>query len=250
MRIAVLGADIQLSSICSTVIAMGHQCRGFGLGKTLLCTLRNEDFDLLIIDWDLPDIPGSSVVMWIRQSWVSKMPVLFLVNDFKKKDIIDGLNAGADGFMAKPVLANEVKAYVNALLRRAYPNQLASEVVFGRYRFLPMKRSVEVNGLVVELGSTEYQLSMFLFQNLGRLFSRDYLHEAIWGTTLKKSSRALDMYISKLRIKLDLRPHRGYSISSIRGIGYRLEMVNATSSISLRNLAFNANNSILTVSPV
>ena len=250
MRIAVLGGDGQLSLICSTVIAMGHKCHSFKDGKTFLHTLRNESFDLLILDWDLPDMPSSSVVMWIRQSVVSALPVLLLINDFKKNDMIDGLNAGADNFISKPIFPNEIKAHVNALLRRAYSNQHTSEIVFGPYRFLPRRRSVEVNGLVVELGSTEYQLSIFLFQNLGRLYSRDYLQKVIWGSVLKKSSRSLDIYISKLRTKLNLRPHNGYSISSIRGIGYRLEIVDVTSSISLCNLIVNGQSPSYTTAPV
>lgn len=230
MRIAALDDEIvQLELIRHTMVAMGHECHGFTEGKTLLRELRQQTFDLLILDWSLPDIPGPTVVKWIRNDLASSLPVLFVTNHREEADMVEGLGAGADDFMVKPIRIAELEARVTALLRRAYPSQHAAEVIFGPYRFLPLSRALEVNGRVVELKHREYELALFLFQNLGRLLSREHLREAVWGLGPEEPSRSLDTHISRLRTKLDLRPAKGFLLSAIYGLGYRLETIDVAS---------------------
>jgi DNA-binding response OmpR family regulator len=100
-------------------------------------------------------------------------------------------------------------------------------VDFGRYRFLPETRSIEMDGAPVELKNREYELALFLFQNMGRLLSRDHLREIVWGQTADVMSRSLDTHISRLRTLLDLRPGNGYIVTAVYGVGYRFEAVEA-----------------------
>ena len=235
MRIAALDDDIvQLELIKHTMEQMGHECHSFVEGKALLRELRQQSFDLLVLDWSLPDISGPTVVKWIRDDLASMLPVLFVTNRREEADMVEGLGAGADDFMVKPIRVAELEARVTALLRRAYPSQHAAEVTFGPYRFLPLTRTLEVNGKVVDLKHREYELALFLFQNLGRLLSREHLREAVWGLGPDEPSRSLDTHISRLRTKLDLRPANGLLLSAIYGLGYRLETIDVAALSPLR----------------
>ncbi|MET3495239.1 response regulator transcription factor [Variovorax boronicumulans] len=228
MRIAVLDSGPeQLKLINKTMAALGHECHMYTEGRALLQSLRRQTFDLLILDWRLSDIKGLDVVKTIRQELKSRLPILFVTNKSEEADMVEGLNGGADDFMAKPIRAGELEARVNALLRRSYPSKHEAELVFGPYHFYPPSRLLRVHGRPVELKNREYELALFLFQNLGRLLSREHLHEAVWGLGVEALSRSLDTHVSRLRTKLDLRPANGFLLLAIYGLGYRLETIEA-----------------------
>jgi DNA-binding response OmpR family regulator len=228
MRIAVLddGVD-QPKRISQTMTALEHECHSYTEGRALLQAMRRQTFDLLILDWNLPDMKGPDVVKSIRRELNSRLPILFVTDRHDEGDLVEGLNAGADDFMVKPARAGELEARVNALLRRSYPAQHEAELIFGPYHFYPPSRLLKVRGVQVELKNREYELALFLFQNLGRLLSREHLHEAVWGLGVEALSRSLDTHISRLRTKLDLRPANGFLLLAIYGLGYRLETIEA-----------------------
>ena len=228
MRIAALDDEpSQLELIRHTMEGLGHECHGFTEGKALLRALRQETFDLLVLDWSLPDVAGPAVVRSIREELLNRIPILFVTNRREEADMVEGLGVGADDFMPKPIRVGELSARTQALLRRAYPAQHETEVVFGPYHFFPHSRTLHVNGEPLELKHREYELALFLFQNMGRLLSRDHLREAVWGQGPDAPSRSLDTHISRLRTKLDLRPTNGFLLSAIYGLGYRLEAIDA-----------------------
>jgi len=229
MRIAALDDDpLQLEFFTHALTAMGHACRTYTTGAALLKDLRRETFDLLIVDWQLPDIDGPEIITWVRQQLDTELPILFVTHRQSESDIVQGLGCGADDFMVKPVRLAEFKARVGALLRRAYPNDAQDVLEFGRFRFLPEARGLEMDGKPVELKAREYELALFLFQNMGRLLSRDHLREVIWGHSAEVISRSLDTHVSRLRSLLDLRPANGYMITAVYGVGYRFEAVKPT----------------------
>ncbi|MET3442350.1 DNA-binding response OmpR family regulator [Variovorax paradoxus] len=226
MRIAVLDHEPdQLQLINQAMAGFGHECHPYTEGRKLLQALRRQTFDLLILDWGLPDIRGIDVVKTVRNELKSRLPILFVNAQRDDADVVEGLNAGADDFMANPGRAKELEARVNALLRRSYPAQHEPELVFGDYHFYPPSRILKVKGVQVDLKNREYELALFLFQNLGRLLSREHLHEAVWGLGVEALSRSLDTHISRLRTKLALRPASGYLLLAIYGMGYRLETI-------------------------
>ena len=226
MRIAALDDDtLQLELFTHALTAMGHVCRTYTTGAALLKDLRRETFDLLIVDWHLPDTTGPEVVRWVRQNVAARVPILFVTHRQEERDIVEGLGSGADDFMVKPVRIGELNARVAALLRRAYPENTGGVMEFGRYRFLPETRSIEKDGVAVELKNREYDLALFLFQNMGRLLSRDHLKEVVWGQVADVMSRSLDTHISRLRTLLDLRPANGFIVTAVYGVGYRFEAV-------------------------
>jgi len=203
----------------------GHECHPYTEGRILLQALRRQTFDLLILDWGLPDIRGIDVVKTVRNDLKSRLPILFVNAERDDPEVVEGLNAGADDFMANPDHAKELEARVNALLRRSYPAQHEVELVFGDYHFFPPSRVLKVKGVQVDLKNREYELALFLFQNMGRLLSREHLHEAVWGLGVEALSRSLDTHVSRLRTKLALRPSSGFLLLAIYGMGYRLETV-------------------------
>lgn len=226
MRIAALDDDpLQLEFFTHALTAMGHVCRSYSTGAALLKDLRRETFDLLIVDWQLPDTAGPEIVAWVRQQLGADLPILFVTNRQSESDIVQGLGCGADDYMVKPVRMAEFSARVGALLRRAYPDNAKGVLEFDRYRFVPDTRSLEMDGAPVELKAREYELALFLFQNMGRLLSRDHLREVIWGHSAEVISRSLDTHISRLRSLLDLRPANGYMITAVYGVGYRFEAI-------------------------
>jgi DNA-binding response OmpR family regulator len=227
MRVAVLDDDqVHLELARQTLEGTGHDFHGFPDGKSLLRALRRETFDLLILDWELPDISGIEVMRWARENLEVPVPILFVTNRSAESDVIEGLSAGADDFMIKPIRVGELMARVSALLRRAYPSKTGGEFEIDRYRFDPAAAQIRVGDQTVVLKQKEFDLAVFLFRNIGRLLSRKHLLEAVWGIEAEISSRSLDTHISRLRGKLGLMPENGYRLSAVYSVGYRLEAVN------------------------
>lgn len=230
MRIAVLDDDLdQLELVKCALAAIGHDAHVFADGQSLLRVLRRETFDMLIVDWQLPDISGPEVVTWARKNLDYPLPILFVTSRSEERDVVEGLAAGADDFMSKPTRVGELIARVRAVLRRAYPTRQPGVLRFGRYLVNTFEHRIEVDGVWVELKVKEYELAKFFFLNIGRLLSREHLQEAIWGVHAETSSRTLDTHVSRLRSRLALRPDNGYRLTAIYSLGYRLEAVGASS---------------------
>ncbi|WP_027468706.1 response regulator transcription factor [Deefgea rivuli] len=228
MRIAHLDDEIyQLDLVERAITAMGYHYFGFERGHQLLNQLRTESFDLLIVDWHLPDTTGIEVVRWVRDNFELKIPILFLTNRSEELDIVAGLTAGADDYITKPIRLYELNARIKALLRRSYPNTEANLIHYGQFQFNLAERMLSFANQNIELKQKEFDLARYLFANCGRLLSRSHLLEAVWGIAADIPSRSMDTHISTLRVKLNLRPARGYRLSAVYGQGYRLEAVSA-----------------------
>jgi DNA-binding response OmpR family regulator len=231
MRVAALHDDSTQHQISQQALAaLGHECHRFDSSVALLRALRREGFDLLLIDWSMPDFSGLEVLRWARVQLKERVPVLFITETRNEADVIEGLAAGADDFMVKPVRTDELGARINALLRRSYHRQQEADLVFGRYRLEPATRRALIGDAVVALKQKEFDLALFLFQNLGRLLSREHLLQAVWGVAAEVTSRSLDTHASRVRTKLALTPHNGFRLAAVYGVGYRLEAVSAPAS--------------------
>lgn len=227
MRIAILDDDQSLLDLTtSTLTDAGHFCHAFTSGKMMMHQLHRESFDLLILDWQVPDLSGTEILQWVREKLSSSLPVLFMTNRSSEDDIVAGLAAGADDYMIKPIRRGELVARVNALLRRAYPAQAEAETaVFGQYEFDIRASRATLAGKEIELTQKEFDLALLLFQNLGRPLSRAYILEAVWSRDIEIPSRTMDTHISRVRTKLDLRPENGYRLAPVYSYGYRLEQI-------------------------
>lgn len=226
MRVAALDDDVtHLDLVRRSVESVGYDCLGYERGQDLLRALRSESFDLLIVDWQLPDIDGIEVVRWVREHRPERIPILFLTSRSDERDVVEGLTAGADDYMAKPIRVMELMARIRALMRRSYPSDAAGVLECGGYRIDLARRAVEFEGEPIELKQREFELARCLFANPGRLLSRSHLFGAVWGVQADIPSRTLDTHVSSLRAKLRLRPERGFRLTAVYGQGYRLEAV-------------------------
>jgi DNA-binding response OmpR family regulator len=225
MRIAVLeDDDVQLRAICRLLTSAGHHCHPFASSRSLLRALRNETYDLLVLDWNLPDLPGIEVLRWSRQNLNSAPPVLMLTSRADEADIVAGLNAGADDYIVKPPPPTVLIARVGAILRRAHVAAESRPIErYDDYLFDTTTQTVQVGGEEIVLTTKEFRLALLLFQNLHRALSRDHLLEVIWGRSPDVQTRTLDQHISRVRIKLSLRPEHGYKLIPVYSYGYRLE---------------------------
>jgi DNA-binding response OmpR family regulator len=227
MRIAVLDDDqAQTDFICQTLSEAGHICHAFSSGRELVRQLRRQTFDLLVLDWNVPDLTGEEVLRWVRQSLSDRLPVLFMTSRSRETDITSILNLGADDYVVKPVAGSILLARIGSLLRRAYQlNDSATRDVYGDYDFDLRAKQVLLKGTPVALTQKEFALALLLFQHLSRPLSRAHILDVIWKQSTEVPSRTMDTHVSMLRAKLNLRPEHGYRLTPIYGYGYRLERV-------------------------
>lgn len=227
MYIAVLEDDSDQADLLKSVLeSADHTCRVFDAGERLLRSIGHDTFDLLIIDWMLPDIPGDEVLRRVRERLDWELPVLFVTQRDSEEDVVKALESGADDYMAKPVKPRELLARVGALGRRGQQASLSEDTFeAGPLRFNLSDRAVYLDGERVSLTDTEYRLASLLFQNPGRLFSRSHILETVWGRSPDIDTRTVDVHVSRLRRKLRLADIPGFTLKSVYQQGYRLESV-------------------------
>ena len=228
MRIAILEDDPEQSALMvSYLVGAGHDCYAFSSGRALTHQATRESYDLFLLDWQVPDLSGEEVLRWIRSHVAAPVPVMFVTNRDTETDIVTALSQGADDYMKKPIGKAELLARVGALLRRAYPQKSAETLVLAPYHFDLRNQVLTVSDVAVELTQKEFDLALFLFQNLGRLLSRGHILEAVWGRAIDVPSRTMDTHVSRIRTKLNLRPDNGFKLTPVYNYGYRLEHLKA-----------------------
>jgi DNA-binding response OmpR family regulator len=195
-------------------------------GKSLIHELRRQTYDLLLLDWNMPEMPGDVVLQWVRKNLTTNLPVLFLTSRSVEADIVQMLNAGADDYILKPVSRPVLLARVEALLRRIYMQQHeVTQETYGIYRFDLTTQTALVSEAPAALTQKEFELALLLFRNLSRPLSRSHIRESVWRQDVDIPSRTIDTHVSQIRSKLVLRPQNGYRITPIYSYGYRLEKV-------------------------
>lgn len=224
LRIGVVDDDeTSIAFIAQVLAASGHSCVPFTRSSDVLPALRDDTFDLLILDWNMPDLSGIEIVSWARANITPCPPIIMLTSRSDKEDIAAALNAGADDFIIKPESAIVITARVDALLRRSQVQPLPGEQQFGPYRFDLRGERVSLNDIDVMLTSKEFALALLFFSSLHKPLSRRYIMARIWKSMADLSTRTLDMHVSRIRSKLQLSAANGYRLETVFGYGYRLE---------------------------
>jgi DNA-binding response OmpR family regulator len=231
MRIAYLEDDAdQAALIRRWLEGAGHSCHHFDRGHALRRSLARESFDLYILDWHLPDVDGLEVLKEIRTR-SPRSPVIFATARGRDDDIAHVLQAGADDYIAKPVRQGELLGRIQAVARRAQGEAAAApeRLEFPPFTIERRERRILRGGEPVALTDREYELALFLFQNVGKLLSRSHLQEAVWGLGAKAQTRTVDTHMSRLRGKLGLSEENGWLLASVHQFGYRLERLDRRS---------------------
>jgi two-component system alkaline phosphatase synthesis response regulator PhoP len=194
-------------------------------GEQGLCIINNEQPDLLILDLMLPGMDGLEVCKRIRSSsQTAGLPVIMLTAKGKECDKILGLETGADDYLTKPFSIRELEARVKAVLRRSDSNNQRPGVIrIGALTIDTLANRVYRNNNSVELTSKEYELIKVLAQNRGRILTRDYLLDRVWGYDYYGETRTVDVHIRHLRQKIEDDDGSPRYIQTVRGIGYSLD---------------------------
>lgn len=225
LRVGVLEDDVDVADFYRvTLTHAGYDCSIFGTVRQFGDALARQPFDLLLVDWTLPDGTSAHLIQDIRRDLGWHMPIIVVSAHEDEKTIVEALRAGADDYVIKPLRMTEVGARIEAMLRR---NDSISRgpTRFGPYEIEHDERRIRLSGRMIDLTEKEFLLVNHLFMHRGKLITRSHLLDVVWGQTADIDTRTVDTHISRLRKKLALNGEHGWTIISIYGSGYRLESV-------------------------
>jgi two-component system response regulator MprA len=222
MRLLVVDDDRALRDVLRRSLSLsGYEVRLAESGSGALSEVASAVPDAMVLDVGLPDIDGLEVCRLLRRER-NRLPILMLTARDAVADRIDGLDAGADDYLAKPFDIDELQARIRALLRRAGgEGDLEGGLSFAELRLDPARHGVSVDGTFVELTRTEYQLLELLMLNPRRVLPHTLIYDRVWGYDFGPTSNALRVYVGYLRRKLEDTGSRPL-IHTIRGVGYAL----------------------------
>jgi two-component system response regulator RegX3 len=229
MRVAIVEDDPSQAELLTHWLELaGHHCYHFDRGELLIRSLDQESFDVLVLDWNLPDISGVDVLKRIRNSSQSALPILFVTARNREDDVVTALRQGADDYMVKPVRRLELLARLEAIARRGKHRSEQPEIIeLDVYKVDTQTRTVMRKERQVELTAKDFDLSVLFLRNVGRLLSRGHIRESVWGPNAVVTSRTLDTHVSRIRNKLGLTPEHGWRLAAVYRYGYRLEQLDA-----------------------
>ena len=222
MRLLLVEDDVMVASgVKLGLVDAGYAVDWVGSAERALEATRDETFDIAVIDLGLPCMDGLGLLQCLRKNGHG-MPVLILTARDALLDRVQGLDKGADDYMIKPFQLPELLARLRALLRRS---QSATSAVlsFGPLELDTSTRlaCIRPSGQAIELGPREWTVMEYLLMHAPKPANKDKLLQALTGWDKEITPNAIEVYISRLRSKLE--PH-GVALRSIRGFGYRLEM--------------------------
>ena len=191
-------------------------------GEEALITIEEKQPDLVILDWMLPKVSGIEVCRRLRQRPTTRnLPIIMLTARGEETDRIRGLDTGADDYVVKPFSMTELTARLRAVLRRIRPGLAEDRVRAGDIIIDRAARRVKRAGEEIHLGPTEFRLLDYFMQHPGRVFSREQLLNAVWGSDVYVETRTVDVHIGRLRRALG---GEGDPIRTVRSAGYALDV--------------------------
>lgn len=219
--ILVVDDEVSLAEmICDALSIAGHTAVAAHDGVAALALVREQRPQLIITDVNMPKVDGFELLERLRSSG-NETPVIVLTARADKQDLTTGFRTGADDYMVKPFVLQELILRVNAVLRRS--GGLSNErnvLECGPVRIIDDERLVELDGVPVDLTRTEYRLLLELVQHKGKVVRKRDLLENIWGMGFATGATVVDTYISYLRRKLHTKTWSG--IKTVRGEGFQI----------------------------
>ncbi|RFA20063.1 response regulator transcription factor [Subtercola boreus] len=221
-RVLIVEDDPTVSEVASTYLrSAGFIVDAVADGFTALLRVAQAPPDLIVLDRMLPGIDGVEVCRRIRTG--SGVPVILLTALGAEEDRIRGLEAGADDYLTKPFSPRELVLRVQSILRRAIVEfAVEAPVVFGEFTLDPTARTVTRSGKALALTSREFDLLAFFLKRPNQVFGRDELLRAVWGWTHGDLS-TVTVHVRRVREKIETDPTHPVLLSTVWGVGYRLE---------------------------
>jgi two-component system response regulator MtrA len=208
------------------VAAMGLKQAGFRVttavdGRDGLMRALREPVDVVILDVMLPSLDGFEVCREIRKQ--SRVPIVMLTARSDTVDVVVGLESGADDYLTKPFELPELVARVRAVLRRSSSQPEETTIAVGGLEMDPASFIAKKDGRELSLTATEFRLLMEMARRPGQVFTREVLLDRVWNYDYLGDSRLVDVAIQRLRSKVEEDPAHPAVITTVRGVGYRLE---------------------------
>ena len=220
MKVLIVEDELKLASL----MARGLKCEGIDSIKTdsgnaALTEISRNVFDAIVLDIMIRDLDGLSVLRRIRKNNITTPVIIVTARDMHEEKI-QGLNAGADDYLAKPFFVDELVARLNAIWRRTVGRGI--EILkTGNLVVNLLSREVKRNETLIDLAAKEFSLLVFLMKSPGRAFNRVQIFESVWSYDFDPETNLVEVYIGRLRKKID----QDFSIKlieTVRGIGYRI----------------------------
>lgn len=194
-----------------------------GDGEEAMIALEERQPDVVVLDWMLPKISGVEVCRRMRSRRETRnIPIIMLTARGEESDRIRGLETGADDYIVKPFSMAELMARIRAVLRRIRPAVAADQLIHGEIVLDRVGHRVLRSGREIHLGPTEYRLLEHLMQHPGRVFSREQLLDAVWGSDVYVEMRTVDVHVGRLRKSL-ISEGESDPIRTVRSAGYSLQ---------------------------
>ena len=196
-------------------------------GEEALVVADESAPDLVVLDWMLPKAPGIEVCRRLRARQDTRnTPIVMLTARTEESDRIRGLDVGADDYLTKPFSMNELLARLRAVMRRIRPGLADDKIVIGDITMDRVSHRVHRGSRDVHLGPTEFRILDHLMQHPGRVFSREQLLDAVWGSDVYVEARTVDVHIGRLRKALMV-GEESDPIRTVRSAGYALDIETA-----------------------
>ena len=201
----------------------GHKVNYALNGEDAIRSIKDQNPDLILLDWMLPDISGIEVCRNLKRiNLLKNIPIIMLTAKGEEEDKLKGFKTGADDYVTKPFSQKELIARVNALLKRAKPNAVEDVVIFEDLKVDRAQKRVFRGEKEVELGPTEFKLIDFLITNPKRVYSREQLLNNVWGDNVYVESRTIDVHIRRVRKAINIDGKKDL-IRTVRSSGYSLD---------------------------
>jgi two-component system response regulator MprA len=222
-RLLLVDDDPNLRRLLRTELELeGYSCEEAATGQQALELIRAESWDLLLLDWTLPDFSGVEICRRLRSSH-NATPVLMLTGVDGIEDRVKALDAGADDYLVKPFSIEELLARLRALQRRATSQDAAQQHLhLADLELNTASREVRRGDRNISLSNKEYQLLLQLLQQANAVVERQTLLASVWGEDFYGDANVLDVYIRYLRQKLEC-PGKPTLIQTVRGVGFMLK---------------------------
>ena len=202
----------------------GYDVALAGDGEEALLLVDERLPDLVVLDWMLPKVSGIEVCRRLRQrNETRNLPIIMLTARGEETDRVRGLDTGADDYVVKPFSMTELTARIRAVLRRLRPGLAEDRVRRGDILIDRVAHRVKRAGAEIHLGPTEFRLLDYLMQHPGRVFSREQLLDAVWGSDVYVEARTVDVHIGRLRKALGV-SETDDPIRTVRSAGYSLDL--------------------------